>query len=128
MKRREFITMVGGAAAAWPLAARGQQPAMPVVGYLSSGFGPGSQGTNNTVTVIRQILADAVYVEGRNVAFEYRWAEGQYDRLPALAQELVRRQESSLDHLGDAPRDSGHLYLTRVRDGGRANELWNEPY
>jgi putative ABC transport system substrate-binding protein len=99
-RRRDFIRLLGGAAAAWPLAARAQQPAMPVIGWLSTrGVGVAEY----TVTAFRQGLQEAGYVEGQNATIEFRWAEGRYNRLPAQAAELVDRRISLIVATGGDP-------------------------
>ena len=99
MKRREFISLLGGAAAIWPLAARAEQAAVPVVGFINLGVADASA---NRVAAFRKGLSEAGYAEGQNVIVEYHWLEGHYERLPAVLADLVRRRVAVITTSGSA--------------------------
>src|SRR5437868_1316025 len=111
MRRREFIAVIGSAAAAWPLAARAQQPGTPVIGYLSVGT---SELTRDSVAAFHQGLADQGFAEGRNVGIEYRWAEGHTDRLRALADDLAHRQVTVIVVGGSTPGSLAAKAATQI--------------
>src|SRR5436305_4056054 len=100
MNRRAFIALIAGTAAAWPLAARAQQPAMPVIGFMSA---RSPEDSEHLVEAFRRGLREGGFVEGQNVTIEFRWARGQYDRLPAMAADLVSRRVNVLTTAGGEP-------------------------
>jgi putative tryptophan/tyrosine transport system substrate-binding protein len=118
MRRRDFIILLAGAIGGWPSGIRAQQKAMPMIGLLSS-FSPGPSAPN--VAAFRQGLGETGYVQGQNVAIEYRWAEGRYDRLPALAAELVGRNVGVIASLG------GFLRCSRRKTRPRRSQLSSKP-
>jgi ABC-type uncharacterized transport system substrate-binding protein len=116
VRRREFSALLGGAAAAWPLGARAQQPAMPVIGFLHSAS---SDTFRQQLDAFRQGLQDGGYIEGQNVAIEYRWAEGRFDRLPTMATDLVG-QKVAVSCPGDACTALQQAPFFRSRPGRRS--------
>ena len=111
MRRRDFITLLGGAAVSWPLAARAQRPAMPIVGFVTN---RSAEASVRQAAAFRKGLNETGYVEGQNVMVEYHWLEGQYDRLPALMADLVRRRVAVISTFANAPALAAKAATTTI--------------
>ena len=116
MRRREFIKAIAGSAAAWPLAASAQQPTMPIIGFLGA---LSASDWATRVEALRAGLRDLGYVEGKNIAIEFRWAEGNYDRLPTLVADLVRLKVNVIVNAGNPGCKAGHHHNPNRFCGGR---------
>src|SRR5947209_14939573 len=111
MRRRDFITLIGGAAVAWPLTALAQQPALPVVSFIRDGSADAS---TKYVAAFRKGLSETGYVEGQNVTLEYHWVKGEYDRLPSLMDDLIRRQVAVIVTPGGVPTQAAKAAIATI--------------